>query len=77
MAKKKIGQVTSDKMDKSVVVLVSRLKSHPLYLKKYKTSKKIMAHDEKNEFKIGDMVEIEETKPMSKNKSWKVNKKIS
>jgi len=74
--RKKIGTVVSDKMDKSVVVKVEWMKDHPLYIKKYKISKKLIAHDEKNEYKIGDILEIEEHKPYSKFKSWKVAKKI-
>lgn len=66
------GTVVSDKMDKSVVVRVDRVKTHPIYHKKYKTSTKFLAHDEKGVCKVGDKVEIEETKPMSKNKRWKV-----
>lgn len=67
------GKVVSDKMDKTVVVLVERMKTHPIYRKKYKVSKKLLAHNEKG-VKIGDLVEIEETNPMSKRKRWKVVK---
>lgn len=66
------GTVVSDKMDKSVVIQVTRVKTHPIYHKKYKASTKFMAHDESGSHKIGDEVEIEETRPMSKNKRWKV-----
>ena len=66
------GIVVSDKMDKSVVVKVESLKSHPIYHKKYKTTTKFMAHDAANESKIGDVVEIEEVRPISKDKRWKV-----
>jgi len=66
------GVVVSDKMDKTVVVNVSRFVKHPLYGKFYKVSKKYKAHDEKNACKIGDKVEIVETKPISKDKHFKV-----
>ncbi|MDO8507728.1 MAG: 30S ribosomal protein S17 [bacterium] len=66
------GTVVSDKMDKTVVVKVDRVKTHPIYHKKYKASTKFMAHDESGVSKIGDEVEIAETRPMSKNKRWEV-----
>ena len=66
------GVVTSDKMDKTVVVSVSRFIKHPLYGKFYKVSKKYKAHDEENKFKVGDTVEIVETRPISKDKKFKV-----
>lgn len=66
------GTVVSDKMDKTVVVKVDRVKTHPIYHKKYKASTKFMAHDESGVSKIGDEVEIEETRPMSKDKRWKI-----
>ena len=66
------GVVVSDKTDKTVVVETKRLKTHKKYGKKIKVSKKFMAHDDKNECKIGDVVEIEETRPMSKRKSWEI-----
>ncbi|MCK5123166.1 MAG: 30S ribosomal protein S17 [Candidatus Pacebacteria bacterium] len=68
--KGKVGIVVSDKMDKTVVVKIDRLKMHAKYKKKYKVSKKYKAHDEGNEFKIGDKVMIMETKPISKDKKW-------
>jgi small subunit ribosomal protein S17 len=64
------GVVTSDKMDKTVVVKVTRYVQHPKYKKYVKISKKYKAHDEANKHKVGDMVEIEETKPMSKDKHF-------
>jgi len=70
------GVVISDKMDKTIVVSVSRLKKHPRYKKRYRINKKYKAHDEKNEFKIGDRVIIEECPPISKDKKWKVNNKL-
>lgn len=71
-AKKLNGVVVSDKMDKTIVVTVSRFIKHPLYGKYYKVSKKYKAHDENNKYKIGDVVEIVETKPISKDKKFKV-----
>jgi small subunit ribosomal protein S17 len=69
-----IGTVVSDKMDKTVVVEVKRIKTHPVYKKQYQVSKKYKAHDEKNEFETGDEVQIVETRPVSKTKTWKVEK---
>lgn len=66
------GKVTSDKMDKSVVVAVDRFTKHPLYGKYVKSRLKYMAHDEKNECGLGDTVLIEEFRPTSKNKRWAV-----
>jgi len=70
------GIITSDKMDKTVVVLVNRYKEHPKYKKRYKVSKKYKADDPKNEYKVGDKIIIQETRPISKDKKWKVVKKI-
>ncbi|UCB46879.1 MAG: 30S ribosomal protein S17 [Spirochaetota bacterium] len=67
-----IGTVISDKMDKSIVVSVERLKQHRIYKKYIKRSKRYIAHDEKNECKTGDMVKIIETRPISKHKTWKL-----
>ncbi|MGB7407049.1 MAG: 30S ribosomal protein S17 [Pontixanthobacter sp.] len=67
-----VGTVTSDKTDKTVTVKVERKVKHPLYGKIMRRSKKYHAHDEDNNFKLGDTVRIEETKPISKTKSWKV-----
>ncbi len=66
------GMVVSDKTDKTVVVKVERKIKHPLYGKIMRRSKKYHAHDEANEFKTGETVRIEETKPISKLKTWKV-----
>jgi small subunit ribosomal protein S17 len=66
------GVVVSDKMNKTVIVLVSRFVEHKKYGKRIKKTKKYKAHDENNSKKIGDVVEIEETKPMSKDKHFKV-----
>jgi small subunit ribosomal protein S17 len=67
-----VGTVVSDKTDKTVVVRVERKVKHPMYGKIIRRSKKYHAHDEANEFKAGETVRIEETKPMSKLKTWKV-----
>ncbi|WP_026358883.1 30S ribosomal protein S17 [Aureimonas ureilytica] len=64
------GTVVSDKNDKTVVVLVERRFTHPLFKKTVRRSKKYKAHDESNQYKTGDMVSIEETKPISKDKTW-------
>ncbi len=71
------GTVTSDKTDKTVTVLVERRVKHPLYGKIVKRSKKYHAHDEVNEYNVGDTVRIEETKPFSKTKTWKVIDRVS
>ena len=68
------GTVTSDKMDKTVTVLVERRVKHPLYGKYVVESKKYHAHDEANECGVGDKVELAETRPLSKTKSWKVTR---
>jgi small subunit ribosomal protein S17 len=70
------GRVVSDKMDKTVTVLVERRVKHPLYGKIVTRSKKYHAHDESNEIKQGDLVTIEETRPLSKTKTWKVAKLV-
>ncbi|MBN9504490.1 MAG: 30S ribosomal protein S17 [Altererythrobacter sp.] len=67
-----VGTVVSDKTDKTVTVKVERRVKHPLYGKIIRRSKKYHAHDEANEFKAGDTVRIEETRPLSKTKSWRV-----
>lgn len=66
------GVVTSDKMDKTVVVRVTRLKMHPKYKKRYKVSTKFKCHDEQNQYKIGDIVVIKQTRPLSKEKRYVV-----
>ena len=66
----KVGRVVSDKMDKTVVVSVDSVRRHPLYHKRITRSKKFIAHDESNACKPGDLVRIEETRPMSKRKRW-------
>ncbi len=76
MAKRLVGVVTSDKSDKSIVVRVVTHKTHPIYKKQYISSKKFMAHDEKNEAKIGDKVSITETRPLSARKRYELSKII-
>jgi small subunit ribosomal protein S17 len=71
-----IGQVVSDKRDKTVTVRIDRKVKHPLYGKIIKRSKKFHAHDELNEYKAGDLVAICETRPISKTKTWKVIKVV-
>jgi len=68
--KTRVGVVTSNKMDKSIVLKVERRLRHPIYGKFVKKSKKFMAHDEKNECNIGDTVRIEESRPLSARKRW-------
>ena len=70
--KVRIGTVSSDKMDKTITVSIETVKQHPLYKKTIKTSKKYKAHDEKNEAKTGDIVKIAETRPLSKDKRWRL-----
>ena len=70
--KVRIGRVVSDKMDKGIVVRVDRTMKHPLYLKTIRTSSKLHAHDEKNEAKQGDLVQVTETRPLSKTKRWRL-----
>jgi small subunit ribosomal protein S17 len=73
MAKRKLrGIIVSDKMVKTRIVAVERFKKHPKYQKYFKVTKKFKAHDEKNEYKVGDKVIIEETKPLSKEKRWRI-----
>lgn len=68
------GSVVSDKADKTIVISVSVRRTHPVYKKQYSVSKKLMAHDEKNEAKVGDLVEIVETAPISARKRFKLHK---
>ncbi|MEI7643186.1 MAG: 30S ribosomal protein S17 [Chloroflexales bacterium] len=68
----KVGRVVSDKMDKTVVVAVDYLKPHPLYRKIIRKTNKFHAHDEDNSCKVGDTVRIEESRPLSRTKRWRV-----
>lgn len=70
--KVRVGRVVSDKMDKTIVVAVETFVTHPLYRKQIKKTTKLKAHDENNECKIGDVVKIMETRPLSKDKNWRL-----
>jgi small subunit ribosomal protein S17 len=70
--KERVGVVTSNKMDKTVTVAIERTVRHPLYNKTIKRTSKFKAHDEENTCQIGDVVRIEETRPMSKTKNWRL-----
>jgi len=72
LRKERIGTVTSDKMEKSIVVSVERKVKHPKYGKFVKKTTKFVAHDENNDCNIGDTVKIMETRPLSKNKNWRL-----
>lgn len=72
LRKEKIGIVTSNKMNKSIVVEIERKEKHPIYGKFVKKTSKFTAHDEKNDSNIGDTVRIMETRPLSKNKRWRL-----
>ena len=72
LRKERIGVVTSNKMEKSITVEIVRRVKHPVYGKFVKKTNRFMAHDEKNECNIGDTVRIAETRPLSKNKCWRL-----
>jgi small subunit ribosomal protein S17 len=72
LRKERIGVVVSNKMDKSIVVAIKRKFKHPIYGKFINKTKKLMAHDEENTCNIGDKVRISETRPLSKNKTWRL-----
>lgn len=76
MARKLVGIVTSDVQDKTITVAVSRSVTHPLYGKRYTVTKKFAVHDEANKAHVGDKVEINETRPISKRKSWTLAKVV-
>lgn len=76
MKRKLQGIIVSDKMSKTVVVKVERIKKHPKYKRRYKISKKYKTHIEEGDYKIGDKVIIEECRPISKEKHWRVIKKL-
>jgi len=76
MKRKLQGIIISDKMNKTRVVAITRLKKHPRYKKYYKVTRKFKVHDEKNEYKTGDKVIIEETRPLSKEKRWRIVSKV-
>ncbi|MDX9971816.1 MAG: 30S ribosomal protein S17 [FCB group bacterium] len=70
--KLRVGKVTSSAMDKTITVAVERVVQHPLYKKNIKRTKKFKAHDEQNACQVGDVVRIEETRPLSKTKRWRL-----
>ena len=72
LRKVKIGKVVSNKMQKSIVVSIERRVPHPIYKKYFSKTTKLMAHDEKNEARIGDIVKIMETRPLSRSKRWRL-----
>ena len=72
MAKQRTGTVVSDKMDKTVVVAVESLEKHPLYGRRVKRTKRLKAHDEANSCGVGDVVRVMETRPLSRDKNWRV-----
>ncbi len=72
LRKTRIGVVVSDKMEKSIMVGIERMVAHPIYKKYFKKTTKLMAHDEKNECRVGDVVKIMETRPLSKSKNWRL-----
>lgn len=74
--KKLVGQIINASGDKTKVVKISTLKRHPIYLKSFQVTKKILAHDEKNIFNTNDIVEIVPSKPLSRQKAWVITRKI-
>ncbi len=76
LRKTRVGRIVSDKMDKSVIVEVQRNVLHPLYKKYIRKRTRLTAHDEKNQFQLGDRVRIIETRPLSKRKRWRVQEKL-
>ena len=72
LRKTRIGVVTSNKMNKTITIAIERKVSHPIYKKYFKKTTKLMAHDEKSECTVGDKVKIMETRPLSKNKRWRL-----
>ncbi|MCD6179984.1 MAG: 30S ribosomal protein S17 [Bacteroidales bacterium] len=72
LRKERIGLVVSNKMEKSITVVIERKEKHPIYGKFLKRTKKFIAHDENNDCNIGDTVKITETRPLSKNKRWRL-----
>jgi small subunit ribosomal protein S17 len=76
MARKLVGTVASDVQDKTIIIAVARRVTHPIYGKQYTVTKRFAAHDEQNEAHIGDRVEIVETRPISKSKTWRLSRVI-
>ncbi|MEE8313144.1 MAG: 30S ribosomal protein S17 [Myxococcota bacterium] len=77
LQKTRTGIVVRDKMDKSVIVEVTRTVMHPLYKKYIRKRSRFMAHDEQNAYKVGDKVQITETRPLSRRKRWRVREKLA
>jgi len=77
LARTVVGEVVSNKMDKTIAVIVERRVEHPIYKKYVRKSTKLLAHDENNECNEGDTVEIQECRPLSKSKSWKLHKVLA
>jgi small subunit ribosomal protein S17 len=76
MARTLVGKVTSDKPDKSIVITVTERKTHPLYKKQYSVNTKFMAHDENNDAKVGDIVQVTESRPLSSRKRFSLSRII-
>ncbi len=72
LRKTRVGIVVSDKMDKTITIVIERKVPHPIYRKYFKKTTKLMAHDEKRECRVGDKVKVMETRPLSKNKRWRL-----
>jgi small subunit ribosomal protein S17 len=72
LRKTRVGIVVKDKMDKTITIAIERKVSHPIYKKYFKKTTKLMAHDEKSECRVGDKVKVMETRPLSKNKRWRM-----
>ena len=72
LRKTRVGTVVSNKMEKTITVAIERRVAHPIYKKYFKKTTKLMAHDEKNECTVGDVVKIMETRPLSKSKRWRL-----
>ncbi len=72
MRKTRLGRVVSDKMEKTVVVAVEEISPHPLYKRRIRSTKTLKAHDEENQAKVGDTVRVMETRPLSREKRWRV-----
>jgi len=72
LRKTRLGIVVSDKMDKTITIAIERKVPHPIYRKYFKKTTKLMAHDEKSECRVGDKVKVMETRPLSKNKRWRM-----
>jgi small subunit ribosomal protein S17 len=72
LRKTRVGIVVSDKMDKTITIAIERKVPHPIYKKYFKKTTKLMAHDEKSESRVGDKVKVMETRPLSKNKRWRM-----